>query len=43
MTQPNGMPENPGDPEQTDPEATSADRAEAAAEEASKPGRCDQG
>ncbi|AQX71947.1 nucleotide exchange factor GrpE [Corynebacterium stationis] len=34
MTQPNGMPENPGDPEQTDPEATSADRAEAAAEEA---------
>ncbi|MFZ2293249.1 MAG: nucleotide exchange factor GrpE, partial [Corynebacterium casei] len=30
MTQPNGMPENPGDPEQTDPEATSADRAEAA-------------
>lgn len=35
MTQPNGMPENPGDPEQTDPEATSADRAEAAAEEAS--------
>ncbi|MGO2548983.1 nucleotide exchange factor GrpE [Corynebacterium casei] len=36
MTQPNGMPENPGDPEQTDPEATSADRAEAAAEEASK-------
>ncbi|MGP5572300.1 nucleotide exchange factor GrpE [Corynebacterium casei] len=36
MSQPNGMPENPGDPEQTDPEATSADRAEAAAEEASK-------
>ena len=36
MTQPNGMPENPGDPEQTDPEATSADRAEAAAEEASE-------
>ena len=30
------MPENPGDPEQTDPEATSADRAEAAAEEASE-------
>ena len=36
MTQPNGMPENPGDPEQTDPEANSADRAEAAAEEASE-------
>lgn len=36
MTQPNGMPENPGDPEQTDPEATSADRAETAAEEASE-------
>ncbi|OAH30377.1 molecular chaperone GrpE [Corynebacterium stationis] len=36
MTQPNGMPENPGDPERTDPEATSADRAEAAAEEASE-------
>lgn len=36
MTQPNGMPENPGDPEQTDPEATSADRAEAAAEQASE-------
>lgn len=36
MTQPNGMSENPGDPEQTDPEATSADRAEAAAEEASE-------
>lgn len=28
------MPHNPGDPENTDPEATSADRAEAAAEEA---------
>lgn len=36
MTQPNGMSENPGDPEQTDPEATSADRAEEAAEEASE-------
>ena len=36
MTQPNGMSENPGDPEQTDPEATSADRAETAAEEASE-------
>lgn len=34
MTQHNGMPDNPGDPEHTDPEATSADRAEAAAEEA---------
>lgn len=28
------MPHNPGDPENTDPEATSADRAEAAVEEA---------
>ena len=28
------MPHNPGDPENTDPEATSADRAEAAAEQA---------
>ena len=28
------MPHNPGDPENTDPEATSADRAEAAAEKA---------
>lgn len=37
MTEPynsRDMPDNPGDPEQTDPEATSADRAEAAAEEA---------
>lgn len=34
MTQPSGMPHNPGDPVNTDPEATSADRAEAAAEEA---------
>lgn len=34
MTTPNGMPDNPGDPENTDPEATSADRAEQAAEEA---------
>ena len=34
MTQDSGMPHNPGDPENTDPEATSADRAEAAAEEA---------
>lgn len=36
MTQPNGMPDNPGDPENTDPEATSADpdRAERAADEA---------
>ncbi|MGP6174736.1 nucleotide exchange factor GrpE [Corynebacterium sp. A21] len=34
MTQSNGMPENPGDPENTDPEATSAERAEAATEEA---------
>lgn len=33
MTHPNGMPDNPGDPENTDPEATSADRAEQAAEE----------
>lgn len=33
MTTPNGMPDNPGDPENTDPEATSADRAEQAAEE----------
>ena len=34
MTQDSGMPHNPGDPENTDPEATSADRAEAAAEQA---------
>lgn len=36
MTQPNGMSDNPGDPENTDPEATSADpdRVERAAEEA---------
>lgn len=34
MTQDSGMPQNPGDPENTDPEATSADRAEAAAEKA---------
>ncbi|WP_080796811.1 nucleotide exchange factor GrpE [Corynebacterium pacaense] len=34
MTTPNGMPDNPGDPQNTDPEATSADRAEQAAEEA---------
>ena len=34
MTTPNGMPDNPGDPENTDPEATSAYRAEQAAEEA---------
>ncbi|AJE68395.1 nucleotide exchange factor GrpE [Corynebacterium glutamicum] len=34
MTTPNGMPDNPGDPENSDPEATSADRAEQAAEEA---------
>lgn len=34
MTQDSGMPQNPGDPKYTDPEATSADRAEAAAEEA---------
>ncbi|ANE04952.1 nucleotide exchange factor GrpE [Corynebacterium crudilactis] len=34
MTTPNGMPTNPGDPENTDPEATSADRAEQAADEA---------
>ena len=34
MTTPNGMPDNPGDPENTDPEATSADRAEQAAEDA---------
>lgn len=33
MTTPNGMPNNPGDPENTDPEATSADRAEREAEE----------
>ena len=33
MTNPNGMPDNPGDPENTDPEATSADYAERAAEE----------
>ena len=36
MTHPNQMPDNPGDPEHTDPEATSADRAEAAAEEAAR-------
>ena len=36
MTHPNPMPDNPGDPEYTDPEATSADRAEAAAEEAAR-------
>lgn len=36
MTDPNPMPDNPGDPEHTDPEATSADRAEAAAEEAAR-------
>ncbi|PME06744.1 molecular chaperone GrpE [Corynebacterium ulcerans] len=40
MTQSHGMPDNPGDPEHTDPEATSAERAEAAAEEAE---RADQG
>ena len=34
MTQDSGMPQNPGDPDNTDPEATSADRAEAAAAEA---------
>lgn len=34
MADHNGMPDNPGDPEHTDPEATSADRAESAAEEA---------
>ncbi|QGU08421.1 heat shock protein GrpE [Corynebacterium occultum] len=34
MTQSNGMPDNPGDPENTDPEATSAETSEAAAEEA---------
>lgn len=34
MTQFNGMPDNPGDPDNTDPEATSADRAEEAAAEA---------
>lgn len=34
MTQSNGMPDNPGDPENTDPEATSAEGAEAAAAEA---------
>lgn len=33
MTNPNGMPDNPGDPENTDPDATSADRAEQAADE----------
>ncbi len=36
MTHPNPMPDNPGDPEYTDPEATSADRAEAAADEAAR-------
>jgi len=36
VTHPNPMPDNPGDPEYTDPEATSADRAEAAAEEAAR-------
>ncbi|HKM24213.1 MAG TPA: nucleotide exchange factor GrpE, partial [Corynebacterium sp.] len=36
MTHPNPMPDNPGDPEYTAPEATSADRAEAAAEEAAR-------
>ena len=34
MTSNHGMPDNPGDPENTDPEATSADRAESAAQEA---------
>ncbi len=34
MTNPNGMPDNPGDPENTDPEATSADYAEQAADDA---------
>lgn len=34
MTQPYEMPDDPGAPEVTDPEATSADKAEAAAEEA---------
>lgn len=34
MADHNGMPDNPGDPEHTDPEATSADRTESAAEEA---------
>ncbi len=33
MTQDSGLPQNPGDPDNTDPEATSADRAEAAAAE----------
>lgn len=37
MTNPNpSMPDNPGDPEHTDPEATSVERAEAAAEEAAQ-------
>lgn len=36
MTDPTPMPDNPGDPEHTDPEATSADHAEAAAEEAAR-------
>lgn len=34
MTNPNGMSDNPGDPGNTDPEVTSADRAEQAADEA---------
>lgn len=34
MTHPNDMPNNPGDPEHTDPEFTDADRAESAADEA---------
>lgn len=34
MTQENGMADNPGDPRNTDPEATTAEQAEAAAEEA---------
>lgn len=36
MTDPKPMPDNPGDPDHTDPEATSPDRAEAAAEEAAR-------
>lgn len=36
MTDPKPMPDNPGDPDHTDLEATSPDRAEAAAEEAAR-------
>jgi len=36
MTRPDPMPDNPGDPDQTDPEVTTPDRAEEAADEAAR-------